>query len=407
MSIIRFEDVDVIFSSRPKLALELLDQGFSRPDILQKTGLIVGVEKANLEINKGEICVLMGLSGSGKSSLLRCINGLNTVSRGKLFVEHEGRQIDIASCSPADLKMMRTKRIAMVFQKFALMPWLTVRENISFGLEMQGRPEKERRKLVDEKLELVGLTQWRHKKPDELSGGMQQRVGLARALAMDADILLMDEPFSALDPLIRQGLQDELLDLQRKLHKTIVFVSHDLDEALKLGTRIAIMKDGKIIQYSKPEEIVLHPADDYVRNFVAHTNPLNVLRAKSLMTPLNQCIFEREAYCLDTVQNLWMVVNHSSGLTSIRRGDIVMQAQQWSPARRTETLLRQVTVIPADTTMRDALQIRYETGYPLIVQDQANTVLGVLGDGELYRALLGHDLSNPLPSQSMKKSSVA
>ncbi|CAI8762499.1 hypothetical protein EMIT0196MI5_170115 [Pseudomonas sp. IT-196MI5] len=225
LSIIRFENVDVIFAARPKPALDLLDQGFSRPEILQKTGLIVGVEKANLEINKGEICVLMGLSGSGKSSLLRCINGLNTVSRGKLFVEHEGRQIDIASCTPAELKMMRTQRIAMVFQKFALMPWLTVRENISFGLEMQGR-----------------------------------------ALAMDADILLMDEPFCALDPLIRQGLQDELLDLQRKLHKTIVFVSHDLDEALKLGTCIAIMKDGKIIQYSKPEEIVLNPADDYVRN---------------------------------------------------------------------------------------------------------------------------------------------
>ena len=180
---------------------------------------------------------------------------------------------DIASCTPAELKMMRTQRIAMVFQKFALMPWLTVRENISFGLEMQGRPEKERRTLVDEKLELVGLTQWRNKKPDELSGGMQQRVGLARALAMDADILLMDEPFSALDPLIRQGLQDELLALQQKLNKTIVFVSHDLDEALKLGSRIAIMKDGKIIQYSKPEEIVLNPADDYVRTFVAHTRP--------------------------------------------------------------------------------------------------------------------------------------
>ena len=407
MSIIRFEDVDVIFSTRPKPALDLLDQGFSRPEILQKTGLIVGVEKANLEINKGEICVLMGLSGSGKSSLLRCINGLNTVSRGKLFIEHEGRQIDIASCTPAELKMMRTKRIAMVFQKFALMPWLTVRENISFGLEMQGLAESERRKLVDEKLELVGLTQWRNKKPDELSGGMQQRVGLARALAMDADILLMDEPFSALDPLIRQGLQDELLDLQRKLHKTIVFVSHDLDEALKLGTRIAIMKDGKIIQYSKPEEIVLNPADDYVRNFVAHTNPLNVLCAKSLMTPLDQCVFAREEYCLDTVQNLWMVVNPSRYLTNIRRGATAVQAQSWNPAKGIETLRRQVTLVPADTSMRDALQIRYETGHPLIVRDETDAVSGVLGDGELYRALLGHNLSHPAPSESAKESSVA
>jgi glycine betaine/proline transport system ATP-binding protein len=407
MSTIRFENVDVIFSNRPKSALDLLDQGLSRSDILQKTGLIVGVEKANLEINKGEICVLMGLSGSGKSSLLRCINGLNTVSRGKLFVEHEGRQIDIASCTCAELKMMRTKRIAMVFQKFALMPWLTVRENISFGLEMQGRPERERRKLVDEKLELVGLTQWRNKRPDELSGGMQQRVGLARALAMDADILLMDEPFSALDPLIRQGLQDELLDLQRKLQKTIVFVSHDLDEALKLGTRIAIMKDGKIIQYSKPEEIVLNPADDYVRNFVAHTNPLNVLCAKSLMSPLDQCVFAREEYCLDTVQNLWMTVNQSRRLTSIRRGASAAEVQRWNPAKGVGPLRRQITSVSPDTSMRDALRIRYETGHPLIVQDEADTVLGVLGDGELYRALLGHDLSRPVPSESVAECSVA
>ncbi|MCL6701313.1 choline ABC transporter ATP-binding protein [Pseudomonas sp. T1.Ur] len=407
MSIIRFEDVDVIFSHRPKAALDLLDQGFSRPDILQKTGLIVGVEKANLAINKGEICVLMGLSGSGKSSLLRCINGLNTVSRGKLFVEHEGRQIDIAACTPAELKMMRTQRIAMVFQKFALMPWLTVRENIGFGLEMQGRPEKERRRLVDEKLELVGLTQWRNKKPDELSGGMQQRVGLARALAMDADILLMDEPFSALDPLIRQGLQDELLDLQRKLHKTIVFVSHDLDEALKLGTRIAIMKDGKIIQYSKPEEIVLNPADDYVRNFVAHTNPLNVLCAKSLMTPLDRCVFARDEYCLDTVQNLWMALDQSRGLASIRRGATALPAQHWEDSKAFGSLRRQVTLVTPDTRMRVALGIRYETGHPLLVVDDAQTVLGVLGDVELYRALLGHDLSHPVLPEPLPQPSVA
>ncbi|UVM70659.1 choline ABC transporter ATP-binding protein [Pseudomonas alvandae] len=407
MSIIRFEDVDVIFAHRPKAALDLLDQGFSRSDILQKTGLIVGVEKANLEINKGEICVLMGLSGSGKSSLLRCINGLNTVSRGKLFVEHEGRQIDIAACTPVELKMMRTQRIAMVFQKFALMPWLTVRENIGFGLEMQGRPEKERRRLVDEKLELVGLTQWRNKKPDELSGGMQQRVGLARALAMDADILLMDEPFSALDPLIRQGLQDELLDLQRKLHKTIVFVSHDLDEALKLGTRIAIMKDGKIIQYSKPEEIVLNPADDYVRNFVAHTNPLNVLCAKSLMTPLDRCVFAQDEYCLDTVQNLWMALDQSRGLASIRRGATVLPTQRWEDGKALGTLRRQVTLVAPETSMRVALGIRYETGHPLLIVDDTQTVLGVLGDVELYRALLGHDLSRPVLPEPLPEPSVA
>ena len=254
----RFDNVDVIFTKDPREALKLLDQGLTRSEILKKTGQIVGVEKASLDINKGEICVLMGLSGSGKSSLLRCINGLNTVSRGKLFVEHEGKQIDIASCTPAELKMMRTKRIAMVFQIRPDAVADGAREHQfrsgNAGPTGKGTAEAGRRQA-----QLVGLTQWRNKKPDELSGGMQQRVGLARALAMDADILLMDEPFSALDPLIRQGLQDELLELQRKLSKTIVFVSHDLDEALKLGSRIAIMKDGRIIQYSVPEEIVLNP----------------------------------------------------------------------------------------------------------------------------------------------------
>jgi len=388
MSIIRFEDVDVIFSNKPREALSLLDQGKTREQILKQTGLVVGVEKANLDINKGEICVLMGLSGSGKSSLLRCINGLNTVSRGKLFVEHEGKHIDIAHCSPAELKMMRTKRIAMVFQKFALMPWLTVRENISFGLEMQGRPEKERRKLVDEKLELVGLTQWRNKKPDELSGGMQQRVGLARALAMDADILLMDEPFSALDPLIRQGLQDELLELQRKLSKTIVFVSHDLDEALKLGSRIAIMKDGRIIQYSKPEEIVLNPADEYVRTFVAHTNPLNVLCGRSLMRTLDNCKRINGSVCLDPGIDSWLDLGEGGSLQRARQGQNGLDLQNWAPGEDVELLERRPTLVNADIGMREALRIRYQTGNKLVLQDN-DKVVGILGDTELYHALLG------------------
>jgi len=388
MSIIRFEDVDVIFSSKPREALALLDQGKTREQILKQTGLVVGVEKANLDIKKGEICVLMGLSGSGKSSLLRCINGLNTVSRGKLFVEHEGKNIDIAHCTPAELKMMRTKRIAMVFQKFALMPWLTVRENISFGLEMQGRPEKERRKLVDEKLELVGLTQWRNKKPDELSGGMQQRVGLARALAMDADILLMDEPFSALDPLIRQGLQDELLELQNKLSKTIVFVSHDLDEALKLGSRIAIMKDGRIIQYSKPEEIVLNPADDYVRTFVAHTNPLNVLCGRSLMRTLDNCKRINGSVCLDPGVDSWLDLGEGGSLKRARQGQNGLDLQNWVPGQDVETLGRKPTLVHANIGMREALQIRYHTGNKLVLQEN-DKVVGILGDSELYHALLG------------------
>ena len=388
MSLIRIEDVDVVFSNAPKPALDLLDQGLSRDAIFKQTGLIVGVEKANLEVQRGEICVLMGLSGSGKSSLLRCINGLNTVSRGRLLIEHEGADVDIANCSAAVLKAMRTQRIAMVFQKFALMPWLTVAENVSLGLEMQGLGLNERKKRIDDKLELVGLTQWRNKRPDALSGGMQQRVGLARALAMDADILLMDEPFSALDPLIRQGLQDELLELQSKLNMTIVFVSHDLDEALKLGNNIVIMKDGQIVQHSKPEDIVLSPANDYVRAFVAHTNPLNVLRGRSLMRPLAECEKQGDETCLDDVGDIWFKLDDQGVLQGARRGTEELELQRWSMGDTIESLQARPTLVSAEIGMRDALHIRYQTGQKLVLSD-GEVPIGILGDRELYHALLG------------------
>ncbi len=386
--LIRIEDVDVVFTKSPKPALDLLDQGLSRDEIFKKTGLIVGVQKAKLEVQRGEICVLMGLSGSGKSSLLRCINGLNTVSRGRLLIEHEGAEVDIANCSAATLKAMRTQRIAMVFQKFALMPWLTVAENVSLGLEMQGLPSAERKKRIDEKLELVGLSQWRDKRPDALSGGMQQRVGLARALAMDSDILLMDEPFSALDPLIRQGLQDELLDLQRKLNMTIVFVSHDLDEALKLGNNIVIMKDGKIVQHSKPEDIVLKPANDYVRAFVAHTNPLNVLRGRNLMRPLAECEQRDGEVSLDADADIWLKLDGQGALQGARRGADELPLQRWSASDNIEGLQQNPTMVSADIGMREALHIRYQTGQKLVLSE-GEQLVGVLGDRELYHALLG------------------
>jgi glycine betaine/proline transport system ATP-binding protein len=228
----------------------------------------------------------MGLSGSGKSTLLRAVNRLNAVTRGRVLVQDEGRQIDVASCDRRTLKRLRTQRIAMVFQQFALLPWRTVAENVGFGLELRGTPKAERTRIVAEKLAMVNLDAWGEKYAHELSGGMQQRVGLARAFATDADILLMDEPFSALDPLIRDRLQDELLELQARLHKTIVFVSHDLDEALKLGNQIAIMEGGRIVQAGPPETIVTKPATAYVRDFVANVNPLRVLTAGSVMRPV-------------------------------------------------------------------------------------------------------------------------
>ena len=280
MPVVAFENVDVVFGPSPRSALALLDQGEGRDAIQERTKNLVAVHDASLFVNEGEILVLMGLSGSGKSSLMRCVNGLNTVTRGRVIVHDGTRDIDVASCDAQTLRQLRRNRISMVFQQFALMPWLTVRDNVGFGLDIRGVDKATRDKTVDEKLKLVRLERFADKYAHELSGGMQQRVGLARAFATDASILLMDEPFSALDPLIREHLQDELLELQRALQKTIIFVSHDLDEALKIGTRIAIMEAGRIIQYGKPQEIVLTPATDYVRDFVAHMNPLNVLRRR-------------------------------------------------------------------------------------------------------------------------------
>jgi glycine betaine/proline transport system ATP-binding protein len=261
----------------------MVDAGANRADILAKTGSVLGAAGANLTVNEGEISVLMGLSGSGKSTLLRAVNGLNKVARGKVLVKEGDRMVDVVSCDASTLRHLRQKQVAMVFQQFALLPWRTVRENAGLGLELAGIPDAERHERVDRQLKLVGLDTWANKYVHELSGGMQQRVGLARAFATDAPILLMDEPFSALDPLIRTKLQDELLQLQKSIKKTIVFVSHDLEEALKIGNRITIMEGGRIVQSGTPEDIVLKPANDYVRDFIANVNPLSVLTAWNVM----------------------------------------------------------------------------------------------------------------------------
>jgi glycine betaine/proline transport system ATP-binding protein len=285
---IEFKNVDIIFGDKTAEALKLAHSGVDRSEILSKTGAVLGATQASLTVNEGEISVLMGLSGSGKSTLLRAVNGLNKVTGGEVLVKDGDRMVDVASCDAATLRHIRQKQVAMVFQQFALLPWRTVRENAGFGLELAGMPEAERNAKVDKQLELVGLKQWANKYVHELSGGMQQRVGLARAFATEAPILLMDEPFSALDPLIRTKLQDELLQLQKQIKKTILFVSHDLEEALKIGNRITIMEGGRIVQSGSPEDIVLKPANDYVRDFIANVNPLSVLTAWNVMRALHE-----------------------------------------------------------------------------------------------------------------------
>ena len=339
---VAFEDVDILFGPRRGIAgaLALLDAGGSRTDIQKQTGVVVGVASASLSVAPGEICVLMGLSGSGKSTLMRAANGLAATTRGRVWVAEGAGRVDVAACTPAALRRVRRERIAMVFQQFALLPWRTVRENVALGLELRGMPVPERRRIVDEKLALVGLDQWADRYASELSGGMQQRVGLARAFATDADVLLMDEPFSALDPLIRGKLQDELLALQATVRKTILFVSHDLDEALKLGGRIAIMEGGRIVQQGSPEDIVLRPADSYVAEFVRHMNPLDALKGSAVM----------------------------------RAGGGAGHGP----------------VLPDTASLREIVAARQTSGQPVrLTRDGA--VVGVVGDEEILRALTGVD----------------
>ena len=282
MNAVEFDRVSIVFGERPEAALPLMDQGLSRAEIQTRTGQILGVHDASLAVAQGEILVLMGLSGSGKSTLLRAVNGLNPVVRGEVRVHDGAGMVAVGSASEAQLRALRRGRIAMVFQQFGLLPWRTVAENVGLGLELAGVSGPERARRVAAQLDLVGLSQWGGRKVGELSGGMQQRVGLARAFATEAPILLMDEPFSALDPLIRARLQDELLELQARLRRTIVFVSHDLDEAFKIGNRIALMEGGRIVQTGTAREIIAAPVSDYVAEFVAHMNPLSVLRAEDL-----------------------------------------------------------------------------------------------------------------------------
>ncbi|MDE9450869.1 choline ABC transporter ATP-binding protein [Aliiroseovarius sp. Z3] len=281
---VKFDNVSIVFGQSPDKALPLMDQGLTRAEIQEATGQVLGVHNCSLTVQEGEILVLMGLSGSGKSTLLRAVNGLNPVVRGAAHVCDGNVLVDVTNANKNTLRRIRARRVAMVFQQFGLLPWRTVRQNVGLGLELDGVSIADRKDRVDAQLELVGLTDWADRKVGDLSGGMQQRVGLARAFVTEAPILLMDEPFSALDPLIRTRLQDELLELQQSLKRTIIFVSHDLDEAFKLGDRIAIMEGGRIVQCGTPRDIFTSPADDYVADFVAHMNPLGVLTARDVMT---------------------------------------------------------------------------------------------------------------------------
>ncbi|MBY7728981.1 choline ABC transporter ATP-binding protein [Vibrio splendidus] len=388
MDAITIKNLDVVFGDKPKQALELLDQGKTRQEIIDETGQVVGVDNVSLTVEEGEICVLMGLSGSGKSSLLRAVNGLNEISRGSLAIKDGDKLVDLGEqCDEATLRHLRTHRVSMVFQKFALMPWLNVLDNVAFGLEIQGVAKDVRRAKAREQLEMVGLAEWETKYPHELSGGMQQRVGLARAFAMDTDILLMDEPFSALDPLIRAQLQDELILLQNKLNKTILFVSHDLDEALKIGNNIAIMESGKLIQHGKPEEIVLTPKTEYVKDFVAHTNPLNVLKGRSLMQPLDSLKQEDESWKICDSKDLW--IEQNEGTLSVK-GESTLALVEWNESDDlTAISASSVVVASPEIGMRDAIKLKQLSNHPILLVED-NKLVGILDNSEFYNALTGN-----------------
>ena len=283
MSKVKLDHLWKIFGPNPQYVLNNLDQATSRDEILSQTGHVVAVRDVSLDIAEQEIFVVMGLSGSGKSTLIRCLSRLIEPTRGQVSINTNGVMTDVTAMDDKALRQLRRHSVSMVFQRFGLFPHRRVIDNVGYGLEIQGLAADERHAKAQDVLELVGLSEWAMHYPHELSGGMQQRVGLARALAVDPEVMLCDEPFSALDPLIRRDMQNELLHLQTALNKTIIFITHDFLEAIKLGDRIAIMKDGEIVQIGTPQEIVAHPVNDYVREFTQDVPRAKVLTAASIM----------------------------------------------------------------------------------------------------------------------------
>lgn len=385
---VALRDVDIAFGRNVKAALALSDEGLTRDEIRRRTDVLMGTFKVSLDVRPGEICVLMGLSGSGKSTVLRAINGLNKVARGEVLVRHRGEPVDVTRCRAATLREVRLNTVSMVFQQFGLLPWRSVRDNVGFGLELRGGPAAERNRVVDEKLAMVGLESWADKMVQELSGGMQQRVGLARAFATDADILLMDEPFSALDPLIRDKLQDDLLELQRRLNKTIVFVSHDLSEALKLGNRIAIMEGGHVVQYGTPSDIVLRPANAYVAEFVKHMNPLEVFDSGAVMTPASALRRDGDAVLLDGSGEVRLRLDRAERPVSaqVRGREMPLGRVDGSGAGGGET--PGLVVAPVDLPLRAAIDLRLRSPYPIVFVDDLGRLAGLCDHGEIYRGLL-------------------
>lgn len=387
-TILEVKHLSKLFGKKQKAALEMIKAGKSKSAIFKKTGVTVGVYDASFEVQEGEIFVIMGLSGSGKSTLVRMLNWLIEPSTGSILLEGK----DISKMSVDQLREVRRHDMNMVFQSFALFPHKTILENTEFGLELRGVPKQERREIAKRALDQSGLLEVKDQYPDQLSGGQQQRVGLARALANSPKILLMDEAFSALDPLIRRDMQDELLELQETMKQTIIFISHDLNEALRIGDRIALMKDGQIMQIGTGEDILTNPANDFVREFVEDVDRSKVLTAQHIMIkPITTTVdLDGPQVALNRMHNeevsMLMATNRRRQLIGSLTADGAIEARQ-KKLPLSEVIDRNVRTVSKDTVITDILPLIYDSSAPIAVTDEQHRLLGVIIRGRVLEAL--------------------
>ena len=390
-ALIQVKNLYKIFGDKPKDVLPLIEAGKSKDEILAETGHTVGLKEINLKINRGEIFVIMGLSGSGKSTLIRHFNRLIDPTAGEIIVEGT----DVMKLSPKELEEFRRKKMSMVFQRFGLMPHYTVIDNVAYGLKIQGVDKEARLTKAREWLETVGLKGYEEQYPNQLSGGQQQRVGLARALCTDAEILLMDEAFSALDPLIRSEMQDQLIELQQTLHKTIIFITHDLDEALRLGDRIAILKDGLLVQQGEPEDILLHPADDYVEAFV---KDVNRARALTVETVMKEPAYRITAETIGEALKQMKAAPHDYGFVVSNEGEFQgVATQEWLEEEAAsghadytweQADMAEVSTISSDAVLETVIPETLEADHPVPVVDEEGHLQGELSRSSIAEVLV-------------------
>lgn len=396
---IKVDKLVKIFGPDPRATLSLLKEGLSKDEIRAKTGHTVGVNEASFTVKPGEFFVIMGLSGSGKSTLLRCINRLIDPTAGRILVQRDAGEVDVTKLDAKGLRELRRNTVSMVFQRFGLLPHRKVRENVAFGLEIKGQSEKDRLANAQKALDMVGLNGWGDSYPDELSGGMQQRVGLARALATDAPVLLMDEPFSALDPLIKVNMQNELIRIEEQLKRTILFITHDLDEALKLGHRIAIMEGGRVVQIGTPEEIIVNPRTEYVADFVEHADPTGVITSATICVPSSSPQLRKvkedagtRYFAHESRPQVLIGLNDAGRLVNVIHNDkkvelstLETMLEKPAPALRHTDL---ALLCEESATLKQILRGRTYSSLPTLVVDADNAFQGVITERELIWGIL-------------------